>query len=53
MFGSIGFTELILIAGVALMVLGPEKFPEFAKMAAQFRSASVRSVAARDPPPLA
>jgi len=36
MFGSIGFTELILIAGVALMVLGPEKFPEFAKMAARF-----------------
>jgi sec-independent protein translocase protein TatB len=36
MFGSIGIFELILIAGVALMILGPEKFPEFAKMAARF-----------------
>ena len=35
MFGSIGFIELIIIAGVALMVLGPDKFPEFAKMAAR------------------
>lgn len=35
MFGSIGISELILIAGVALMVLGPDKFPEFAKMAAR------------------
>ena len=33
MFGSIGITELIVIAGVALMVLGPDKFPEFAKLA--------------------
>ncbi|PCJ67054.1 MAG: hypothetical protein COA73_00095 [Candidatus Hydrogenedentota bacterium] len=33
MFGSIGITELILIAGIALMVLGPDKFPEFAKLA--------------------
>jgi len=35
MFGSIGVMELIIIAGVALMVLGPDKFPEFAKMAAR------------------
>lgn len=32
MFSSIGFFEIVLIAGVALMVLGPEKFPEFAKI---------------------
>lgn len=36
MFGSIGVFELIIIGAVALMVLGPEKFPEFAKMAARF-----------------
>jgi Tat protein translocase TatB subunit len=36
MFGSIGVFELMIIAAVALMVLGPEKFPEFAKMAARF-----------------
>lgn len=36
MFGSIGVFELIIIAGIALMVLGPERFPEFAKMAARF-----------------
>ena len=35
MFGSIGIFEIIIIAGIALMVLGPEKFPEFAKMAAR------------------
>lgn len=35
MFGSIGMSELILIAAIALMVLGPEKFPEFAKIAAR------------------
>jgi sec-independent protein translocase protein TatB len=33
MFSSIGFLEILLITGVALMVLGPEKFPEFAKIA--------------------
>jgi len=33
MFGSIGFAEIALIAGIALIVLGPEKFPEFAKVA--------------------
>ncbi len=35
MFGSIGVIEIVMIAGVALMVLGPDKFPEFAKMAAR------------------
>ncbi|MCP4646015.1 MAG: twin-arginine translocase subunit TatB [bacterium] len=32
MFGSIGITEIVLIAGVALVVIGPERFPEFAKI---------------------
>lgn len=32
MFGSIGIFEIVLIAGVALMILGPDKFPEFAKI---------------------
>ncbi|MBN2307409.1 MAG: twin-arginine translocase subunit TatB [Candidatus Hydrogenedentes bacterium] len=32
MFGSIGMTEMLIIAGVALVVIGPEKFPEFAKI---------------------
>lgn len=31
MFG-IGFPEMILIAGIALVVIGPEKFPDFAKV---------------------
>lgn len=35
MFGSIGITELILIGGIALIFLGPEKFPEFAKIMAR------------------
>ena len=35
MFGSIGITELMLIAAIALMFLGPEKFPEFAKIMAR------------------
>ncbi len=35
MFSSIGITEMILIAGIALVVLGPEKFPEAAKVAAK------------------
>ncbi len=35
MFGSIGMMELVVLAGVALMILGPDKFPEFAKMAAR------------------
>ena len=29
---GIGFGEMILIAGIALMVFGPEKFPDFAKI---------------------
>ena len=30
---GIGFTEMALIAGIALIVIGPEKFPDFAKLA--------------------
>jgi Tat protein translocase TatB subunit len=33
MFGSIGTGEIVLIAGIALIVIGPEKFPQFAKIA--------------------
>ncbi|MFP4192737.1 MAG: twin-arginine translocase TatA/TatE family subunit, partial [Candidatus Hydrogenedentota bacterium] len=29
---GLGITELIIIAGIALIVIGPEKFPEFAKI---------------------
>lgn len=29
---GIGFGEMILIAGIALVVIGPEKFPDFAKL---------------------
>jgi len=29
---GIGFGEMILIAGIALVVIGPEKFPDFAKI---------------------
>lgn len=29
---GIGFGEMVLIAGIALVFLGPEKFPEFAKI---------------------
>ena len=29
---GIGFTEMILIAGIALVVVGPDKFPDFAKV---------------------
>jgi sec-independent protein translocase protein TatB len=32
MFESIGFSEMLLIAVIALIVLGPEKFPEYAKI---------------------
>lgn len=31
MFGSLGMFELLIIAGIALVVVGPEKFPPFAK----------------------
>jgi sec-independent protein translocase protein TatB len=30
---GMGFGEIILIAGIALVVIGPEKFPDFAKIA--------------------
>jgi sec-independent protein translocase protein TatB len=30
---GIGFSEMVLIAGIALIVIGPEKFPDFAKLA--------------------
>lgn len=36
MFGSIGITEILIISALALIFLGPEKFPEVAKMAARF-----------------
>lgn len=29
---GIGFTEMVVIAGIALVVIGPEKFPDFAKL---------------------
>lgn len=29
---GIGFTEMVLIAGLALIIIGPEKFPDFAKL---------------------
>lgn len=32
MFGNLGMSELIIIVGIALVVIGPEKFPEFAKI---------------------
>ena len=35
MFGSIGVLEIAIIAAVGLMVLGPEKFPEVARMLAR------------------
>jgi Tat protein translocase TatB subunit len=33
MFGNLGIGEIIIIAGIALVILGPEKFPEYAKIA--------------------
>ena len=33
MFGNLGIGEIIIIAGIALIILGPEKFPEYAKIA--------------------
>ena len=33
MFGNLGAGELLIIAAIALVVLGPEKFPEYAKIA--------------------
>lgn len=36
MFGTIGFTEILVIAAVALVILGPDKFPGHAKIAMRF-----------------
>ena len=36
MFGSIGLAEILVIAGVALVILGPDKFPGHAKIAMRF-----------------
>lgn len=33
MFGNLGMSEIMVLAVVALVVLGPEKFPEYAKIA--------------------
>lgn len=33
MIGNLGMGEMLIIAVVALVVMGPEKFPEFAKIA--------------------
>lgn len=35
MFGSIGITEIIILAAIALVVMGPEKFPDFARTVAR------------------
>ena len=35
MFGSIGITEIIIMAGIGLVVMGPEKFPDFARTVAR------------------
>jgi len=32
-FGNLGLSEILIIAAVALVIMGPEKFPEFAKIA--------------------
>jgi sec-independent protein translocase protein TatB len=29
---GVGFTEMLIVAGIALVFLGPEKFPDFAKI---------------------
>jgi len=36
MFGSVGFSEMLVIAALGLILLGPEQFPKYAKMAARF-----------------
>ena len=33
MFGNLGLSEILIIAAIALVALGPEKFPEFVKIA--------------------
>jgi sec-independent protein translocase protein TatB len=32
MFGSVGMTEIMIFAGIALVIIGPDKFPGFAKI---------------------
>ncbi|MBX7256599.1 MAG: Sec-independent protein translocase protein TatB [Candidatus Hydrogenedentes bacterium] len=36
MFNNIGITEMLVIAAVALLILGPDKFPGHAKIALRF-----------------
>src|SRR6185295_17999621 len=36
MFESVGFSEILFIAAIALIFLGPEQFPKYAKLAARF-----------------
>jgi len=31
MFGNLGFTEVLVLGGVVLLVFGPKKLPELAK----------------------
>lgn len=35
MFGGVGFTEMLLLAVIALIVVGPEKLPGIARTAGQ------------------
>lgn len=46
--GNLGFTEIAVIAVIALLVFGPERLPELArqagKMLARFREETSRSV---------
>lgn len=46
--GNLGFSEMLVIAVVALLVFGPERLPELAKQAgkalAKFRSETSRSI---------
>jgi sec-independent protein translocase protein TatB len=32
-FGNLGLSEILIIAAIALVIMGPEKFPEFMKIA--------------------